>query len=178
MLEVATLRDLLRYDPRKGDLYWKGRQRSYFNTDKYCASWNKKYAGSLALHYVNPSGYRMGRILGKSHLAHRVAYALHFGFWPKGQIDHINGVRIDNRICNLRDVSHAENSRNRRLRADNVSGVHGVYWHKRSRKWIARIDIGGKRTHLGFFEDFEAARAARKSAEAELGFHKNHGRQL
>jgi len=105
-------------------------------------------------------------------MAHRVAWALHYGEWPKHEIDHINGNKRDNRIQNLRDVPHLLNQRNRGLRADNTSGADGVSWMKAG---FWRVTVAGK--YLGIFKDFEAAVAARKSAEQAHGYHVNHGRR-
>ncbi len=95
---------------------------------------------------------------------------------PSGEIDHINGDRTDNRICNLRDVTSAGNSCNRRRQDRNTSGVTGVAWDKRASRWQARIGLNGKQKYLGYFDSLDEAVAARKAAELELGFHPNHGR--
>lgn len=86
------------------------------------------------------------------------------GVWPKGQIDHVNGNRLDNRICNLRDATHAENQRNSKRPKSNTSGIKGVYWDKRSKKWGAHIRFGNKMLNLGRFSEKEDAAAAYKLA--------------
>lgn len=97
---------------------------------------------------------------------HRAAWALHYGEWPKCQVDHRDGDGLNNRINNLRDSTHAQNQRNQRLHVRNKSGVRGVCFCKRTEKWQALIwDGNGKRIHLGRFPTVEAAAAARKEAE-------------
>lgn len=139
--------------------------------------WNTRYAGTEAFTATDGRGYHYGQIYKKPYRAHRVGWLLHYGFWPKDQIDHINGDRKDNRISNLRDVSNAENSKNHCLRGDNTSGVPGVGWCSRKKKWRARIMEGGRETHVGYFDDFQMAVLMRKEAETQRGFHSNHGRK-
>ncbi len=96
--------------------------------------------------------------------------------WPRDQIDHINGVRTDNRIGNLRSVTSRENSRNLKLPTNNTSGRIGVMWSGRDSKWLAVIQVDGGKKHLGYFDNFEDASNARKAAELKYDFHENHGR--
>ncbi|MFQ6183646.1 HNH endonuclease [Sinorhizobium meliloti] len=93
------------------------------------------------------------------------------------EVDHDNGVRSDNRINNLRDTSRAGNMKNKGKRKDNRSGVTGVGWHEKDRRWVAHITVGGKFRRLGGFLDKNEAIAARLKAEKELGFHEHHGRR-
>lgn len=98
-----------------------------------------------------------------------------YGSWPDGQIDHINGVRDDNRIENLRVVTSAENHKNMALGTASTSGVAGVSWHERDARWRAHIKVGGRQKHLGNFRRFEDAVSARLTANAALGFSERHG---
>jgi len=139
--------------------------------------WNARYAGAPALASLNNEGYHRGAIFDAMMRAHRVAWAIYYVEWPEHQIDHINGDRADNRIENLRTVTHAENGRNTKLNCRNKSGVSGVDWFPRTKRWRARIVFEQSEKHLGYFEHFEDAVAARKAAEKELNFHPNHGRQ-
>lgn len=96
---------------------------------------------------------------------------------PQGlQIDHVNGDGLDNRRSNIRAVCATQNQRNKRLGKNNTSGVQGVCYARRDGLWMAYIKVSGKGIVLGHFKTFEAAVAARKQAERELGFHENHGR--
>jgi hypothetical protein len=176
-----ALRQLFRYEPDTGKLFWKPRSEKMFACGDHgakhnCFVWNSKYANKQAFTSIDSKGYRQTNLGGKVLRAHRVAWAVYFGEWPKHQIDHINGDRTDNRIVNLRDVEEPENKKNQKKFKDNKSGVSGVCWHKRSKKWVAQIASGKKYYYLGLFETKEEAAIARKAAEVKLGFHKNHGR--
>jgi len=173
---AKTLRELLHYDHETGLLHWRDRPRSYFENEKICLLWNSRWAGKLAFSSKNRGGYFRGNIFGATYSAHRVAYAIYHGHWPKEQIDHINGVKTDNRICNLRDVSEAVNHKNTPIYKTNNSGVAGVGWNKRDQKWHSRIKVNKKLKHLGYFDVFAEAVSARKEAEIKYGFHENHGR--
>lgn len=119
MVPVPYLRTCLFHNPVTGAVVWRVRPRSHFATDGAYQSWNTKYAGTEA-GIFNARGYRVFtlRIDGQCHklLAHRAAWALMHGHWPAQSIDHINHDRRDNRLANLRDVSHLENMRNRAWR--------------------------------------------------------------
>lgn len=179
-LNAENVRDLFRYEPDSGKLFWKKRDAKYFKdgghtAEHKAAAWNAKFAG-LEITYRDRNGYIRLALLGSSVAAHRVIWLLVNGRWPDGFIDHVNGVKSDNRLCNLRDVTHQDNMRNQRRRKDNLTGTMGVCWHKQNGKWWARITVNGRDRSLGLFDNLEAAIAARKAAEVEFGFHENHGR--
>lgn len=112
----------------------------------------------------------------KLYQAHRLVWEMFNGPIPKGlYIDHINGIRSDNRIDNLRVVNKATNARNRRLPCNNKTGIQGVK-NTQGNRFEAAISSNGKRIYLGKFKDFFEACCARKSAESKHGFHQNHGR--
>lgn len=164
---VEELRSRLEYNPQTGLIYWKeGSPR----------------AGREAFTSINARGYKATtfrpRNGGATTLAaHRAAWAIHYGEFPSGSIDHINGDKIDNRIENLRDVTNIENSRNMAVNKRNKSGVLGVYFHKQTGKWCAQISAFGKHVGLGLFSSQSDAIIARKAAERVLGYHPNHGRR-
>ena len=87
------------------------------------------------------------------------------GTWPEKQLDHINGIRDDNRLVNLREATPAENQQNRALHPLNTSGHPGVTWNKKERKWHAKIAVANKRYHLGLFDTVEEAAAAYADAK-------------
>lgn len=164
---IEELRARLRYEPDTGLLYWRE---------------GEKFAGRRAFAHVSVRGYNATSIkirsTGKSTTmsAHRVAWAIHYGEHPTGQIDHINGNRTDNRISNLRDVMNIENARNSAMSGRNKSGVCGVYIHTQTGKWTAQINAFGKTIGLGCYSNRSDAVIARKAAEKVLGYHENHGR--
>jgi hypothetical protein len=115
----------------------------------------------------NERGYLVASVDGKNYRVHRLVFLYHFGYMPE-QIDHINGVRDDNRIENLREATSIQNSYNRKPLAQ--SGKKGVYWHKQSQKWVASIWINKKNIHLGSFCSVEeAALVAFKTREKKHG---------
>jgi len=122
------------------------------------------------------TGYLEIKINGTKYKAHRLAYLYYHGHWPENDIDHINGIKTDNREENLRDVSHYENMRNQVLRKNNNSGVTGVSWHKASGKWRVYINTEYKIKHLGYYDKLEDAIKARKEAEIKYRYHENHGK--
>lgn len=163
------LRQLLRYEPETGKLFWLPRD---------CTSrrFNSQYAGKEALYCINNKGYPHGSIMAHRYNAHVVIWAITHGAWPSGQIDHINGVKTDNRLVNLRHVSAAENQRNMKRPINNTSGIVGVGWCAGKRKWRASINVNDRTRHIGYFSDIADAATARKAAEVEYGYHPNHGR--
>lgn len=175
------LRQLLRYEPDTGKLYWRKRSPDQFNDGKQsaehiCKKWNSRFAGKEAFATTHPDGYKRGCILYREHLAHRVIWAIAYGEWVD-EVDHINGIRDDNRISELRDGSNGINHKNKALCSDNTSGICGVWWDKSRQKWCAEIRSEGKKKYLGRFTGINDAIAARKKAEAKHGFHPNHGKR-
>lgn len=173
-ISVEVLRDIISYDAQLGLLVWKARSADYFSdraTPNQVATWNTKFAGQECGR-IEKHGYRIVGIFHKTFKAHRVAWALHYGSWPKGIIDHINGVKGDNRIENLRLASPAQNSRNRAPQARARSGYKGVSFHRASNKWEVRIMVDGKRKCLGTFScRHEAARCYNEHAAKFFGQH-------
>lgn len=169
------LRKLLRYEPETGKLFWLPRPIEMFATVGAGKIWNSRYPGKEAFTADNGTGYRHGEVNGKTLRSHRVIWAIVHGTWPTGDIDHINGVKTDNRIANLRDVSSSINQRNAKKRDDNTSGYNGVSRYRQSGKWQAHITIDGKNKHLGYFDTPDDAVAARAAAERGLGFTERHG---
>jgi len=132
-------------------------------------------AGSIASS-TNVDGYLRASVDGSVYSLHRLTWFYTYGAFPKNHIDHINGIKNDNRIINLRDVSASKNTKNSPTRIDNTSGVIGVYWYKNLNKWAAEVSFDCKRHHLGLFKYKWDAICARKSAELKHEYHINHGR--
>jgi len=156
------LRQLLRYEPDTGKLYWKERPASMFNGDRELSAkkWNSRFAGKEAFNTVNDRGYLTGLIFCRAHKSHRIAWAVFYGRWPSDQIDHINGNKQDNRILNLREATQSENKRNTATYKSNTSGYKGVSWSRSEGKWVSRIGFQGKQINLGYFDDPAEAHAA------------------
>lgn len=174
---------LLRYEPDTGKLFWLKRTPDLFNlsnksqygADIYCKAWNTRHAFKEAFTSEEPIGYRQGSLLGKKYRAHIIIWLLYYGDLPNKEIDHINGIKRDNRISNLRLVSHAENSRNVRKRKYAENNYHGLWWDHTRNKWQVYINFDGKRIHLGRFADKHFALKVRKEAEKKYNFHPEHG---
>lgn len=173
-LPVSYLRECFDYNPESGELIWKIRPTSHFrgyeSTD---GGFNTKYSGKVA-GSVMARGYIWLTLDGESHFSHRIAWAIYHGAYPDGQIDHINGIRTDNRIANLIEVSARDNSRNRKKPKTNTSGHIGVC--KRGNSFRAYINGESGREWLGTFPSIDEAVKARKNAEILYGYHVNHGR--
>lgn len=124
-----------------------------------------KLAGSVSRH-----GYLIIRLDRKPHRAHRLAWFLVHGEWPQGEIDHIDGDRLNNRLHNLRVVDRAGNSQNRRsAQSNNQScGLLGVTWNKQHKKWQAKLMANKVRHHVGYFSDPNEAHEAYMEAKARL----------
>lgn len=156
-LSVELCRQLFRYDPVTGKIY-----REYAVAGKFagteCGNHQKDYI------YVS---YHRRRIL-----AHRLAWALYYGEWPRKPIDHINCNRHDNRIANLRLVTVAENNRNRPKQSNNTTGYKGVTLHRTTGRYEAKISANKKRYFLGSFPSAEEAfRAYSEAAKTLHGIH-------
>lgn len=160
MITQERLKELFKYDPDTGLLT----RSTGFNNVKI-----GDIAGTLRY-----DGYLHIKIDGKLYLCHRLAWVYMYGDIPEN-IDHINHIRDDNRIVNIRNVSKLENNRNQSIMPTNTSGVTGVSWHKTLNKWRCFINVNNKQVHLGVYDDFELACLVRKEANIKYGFHSNHG---
>ena len=153
--------DIFQYE--NGKLYWKIRNSNRTKIGQE--------AGTLTR-----QGYIQILYRKKHYQAHRIVWELHNGDIPTNmQIDHINHIRHDNRIENLRLVSNSDNHKNRKLSPKNTSGITGVYWDKGVEKFKAQIQVDGNYKYLGHFDTIEDAKQARKQAEEHYRFHANHG---
>lgn len=159
---ISDLRQCISYDPDSGLLTWLARK-----------SYNSRAViGAEAFGYVGSEGYKIGGFCGWAGSAHRVAWAIHNGYWSTRKLDHINGVRTDNRIANLREASDKENAANRRLSGGKYSRFKGVTAHVKPHKtfWLAGICVGRKRIHLGQFNcETKAALAYDAAARKYFG---------
>ena len=166
------LNRLLSYDPGTGELAWRERPAWLFSETPgrrrkaISASWNSRYANKAA-GTTDALGYVRVIIFFRSYAAHRIIWKMVHGTDPV-VIDHINRIRSDNSLKNLRNVPSAENALNVSLRSDNASGTPGVFWHSGFNRWIAKIKVRGKEYALGRFHDKDSAVLARREAEIRL----------
>jgi len=171
LIPVEDLRLMFDLDVETGVIRWKIRPQHHFKTPRECKGFNTQFAGKTC-GSLGARGYLQCRITvgGKCKLfyAHRIVWALHCGSWPANQVDHINGDRTDNRPCNLREATQAQNSRNRPGSPDSLTGVKGVDLDRRRGKFRARITTSGKEHWLGRFNTVEEAEAAYASAAVSM----------
>ena len=140
----SQLLELFDYDRDSGKLFWKVAKARIVKIGQEAGT-------------INSKGYRQVKIGGKKYNAHRLIFLIECGHLPDC-LDHVNGIRDDNRIENLRPASHRENSRNTSKKSSNTSGIVGAYWNKSRNKWQAQCsDRNGKQTHLGLFTDIQLA---------------------
>jgi len=179
-LSVEILEEIFDYNPLTGFVTFKYKPRKYFknNSRSHYRDFKKNRVGKRAGYEHTKKGVRVINTFKKSYYEHRLIWALYYKEWPPREmfIDHINGDSTDNRIDNLRLVTHKENSLNKKLSSNNKSGVIGVSKNSRNKKWKADITYNNQKYYLGEFNNFDDAVKVRKAAEIKYGFHKNHGR--
>lgn len=111
-------------------------------------------------------GYKTLCVCGVQYLSHRLAFFIINGYLPKN-VDHINGVKNDNRPLNLREATKAQNGWNMKKSTSNSSGVKGVYWSRNAKKWAAEIYVNGKHVWLGLHLTLSDAAKAVSMAREE-----------
>ena len=151
-LTAEYLRSVLHYNPETGIFIRK------------VSTANSVRVGDVA-GCQNGEGYLQIRLQSRLHQAHRLAWLYMYSNWPEDQLDHVNRIRTDNRIANLREVTNKQNMQNAGKYGHNTSGHPGVSWHKQRSKWRAQIKHNQKQIHLGSFASLEEAIAARRAAE-------------
>lgn len=137
---LSVLNFPLLYSPDTGEFFW-------------AEDTGKKKKDSLAGSLNKSLGYWTIRYNKKLYYAHRLAFLALTGDLPESHVDHINGIRSDNRWCNLRPASHRQNLSYRGKPKNNTSGQKGVYWATRDKVWVAAF----ANRKLGHFKDFESA---------------------
>jgi hypothetical protein len=154
MLTQEKVKELFHYEPDTGNLVWRFDRRA------------NKVAGKIA-GCLNNHGYFRIRIDGKAYSAHRIIWLYVYGAWPVNDIDHVNGLRHDNRICNLREATKAQNSQNQRKpQSHNTSGYLGVSAYRG--KWKATIKLSGNNLFIGYYNTPEEAYSEYLSKKREL----------
>lgn len=149
-MNQKRLKQLLNYAPDTGIFIWLTRR------------------GGARAGCVASNGYRKIGIDGAEYYAHRVAWVYVHGTFPAHDIDHIDGNRDNNKLCNLRAAKRAENQQNRGVHPKNTSGFAGVYYERRTNKWRAQITVNYTQKRLGRFNTPEAAYEAYLTAKASL----------
>lgn len=118
--------------------------------------------------FYSNEGYLCIGLKGKYYKLHRLAWLYVYGRFPENHIDHINGIRDDNRLSNLREATPRENTQNIKIYSNNTTGYIGVTYYKRNKKYAAQISNKGKNLYLGLYETAELAHQAYLSAKANL----------
>jgi len=169
-----AMKEKLSYNSDSGAFTWlyrneRSRGDVWFNT---------RFAGKKAGN-INQGGYMKICISINSKaytvLAHQLAFYLTTGSIANGDIDHINQIKHDNRACNLRIVTRSENLRNATRSARNKSGITGVCFVSKAKKWLAQTTVNGKNRQIGFFDNIKDAEAAVILARRNQGFSEAHG---
>ncbi len=146
--------DLLDYNPETGEFRWKVTKGSTAKAGQLTGSLHAK-------------GYLTIRVNYRLYLAHRLAWLIVTGEWPKRQIDHRDTNKANNRFLNLREASNGQNQANIPTKRNNTSGRKGVSWSVEKNKWEAHTRADGKKKFLGYFDDLEDASLAYKNAHIE-----------
>ena len=152
LLTYDRLREVLNYNPDTGLFTWIAKASSHITIGDTAGR-------------ITSGGYININIDRLPYAAHRLAWLYTHKVWPTNSLDHINRIRNDNRLANLREATKAELAQNRKLTPSNTSGVKGVHWMAGRRRWKASITLNGKLIHLGYTRLFEDAVALREEAE-------------
>lgn len=173
--DTRYLQECFRYEADTGKLFWRSRPVTHFKRGFSFNRWNATHAGK---EITNLGGGKKPYIrvgLNKTiFLAHRIIFKLLHNYEPVF-VDHIDGNTLNNKPENLRAATSSINNKNRGMPCTNTSGVTGVSWNTKEKKWRACISINNKTKHLGRYDSLEEAKKAYVSAKHRYGFHENHG---
>jgi len=174
-IPLPYIKSILKIDPLSpSGLAWLPRKNMQFNS--YCAN---KAAGGQHKSTVNqykswvvPISYKNNK---KNYTCSRIIFLLQNGYLTEGkQVDHKDGNSLNNKVNNLRESTFAQNQHNRKIQKNNTSGHKGVYWHKKSGKWMVRMRKNGKAYYFGTYTNKEDA--IKVAIEARKKLHGNFGR--
>ncbi|MDV5822285.1 HNH endonuclease signature motif containing protein [Sphingobium naphthae] len=169
-------RQLLRYEPETGKLFWRPRGIEFFQKGRMQkrahSAWNAQNANKEAFTSLS-QGYKQGSILDVRLRAHRVIFAIVYGRVPEC-VDHINGDKCDNRIDNLREVTHELNMKNVIKPTRDREIEPGVYFCQTRKKWRARANVRCSSKTLGTFDSYEDAVAKRRDFARQNGYTERH----
>lgn len=162
MITQEVLKDISQYDEHSGLFTWKIKPTNSVNIGDIAGT-------------IDSDGYILIGFDNVSYKAHRLVFLWVWGNIPE-YVDHIDGVRSNNRWCNLRSTTKGGNSRNQKISIRNTSGIKGVNWKSSAGKWRAYVAVNGVQQHLGYFEDkYEAEKVVKKKREELHGEYCNHG---
>ena len=174
-IPLSYIKSILKIDPSSpSGLTWLPRDDD--------DSWNTKHANKLAGYFhVDNRGYKSYKLTirynNKKHdiRCSRIIMILNNGFLTNGKVaDHINNNAIDNSLKNIREATISENCRNSKLRKNNTSGIKGISWDKKRKKWEVKLYVNYKKIHIGYFLSLEDAKEA--ISQARKKFHGEFGR--
>lgn len=161
-IDIETITKFLNYNPETGLFTWRVK-----------TSYKTSVGGTAGT--ITQYGYISLNLKSKQMLAHRAAWAVYYGKWPDAEVDHINRIKTDNRITNLRLATRTQNANNGGPKANNKLGVRGV-WKKRN-KYVAEIWRAGVKTTIGYFGTLEEAKKAYDDAAAERDMLLSHSQR-
>lgn len=148
-LTQAELKSQLNYDPLTGIF------------TRLVSNHHRVKIGDIAGSLSKINGYHAIRVFSQMYKAHRLAWLYVYGKFPENDIDHINRIRHDNRICNLREATRSQNCMNKCVRSDSSSGIKGVHFEKSSNKYkVSVTTINSKQKNIGRFLNLEDAKLA------------------
>jgi hypothetical protein len=154
-ISIETLKEWIYYEPNTGELKWLKSPHHLIKVGDIAGSYEKR-------------GYKVIQVKKRLIKGHRAAWAITYGYFPIGEIDHIDNNPSNNRIENLREVDRSKNQMNTKTPKNNTSGVKGVHYCNPKRKWIANISIDKKKICIGHFASIEEAIKARKQKEKDI----------
>jgi hypothetical protein len=150
------------FEYRDGVLYWKERPIN-----------SRKPKGDMEAGAKSGHGYKKITVNQKAYYAHQLIFLMQHGYIPK-LVDHIDGNTDNNTVTNLRASNKSLNGCNAKMTVRNTSGHRGVFWHKKTNKWVARIQFQKRPIYIGVFDDFELACLV--ADEARILYHGEHAR--
>ncbi len=156
-LTYEKVNRLFKYDQSTGFLFWR-------------INFSKKIRAGCKAGYLNSCGHLRLKLYGKQFYIHRIIWLMNYGYLPENFIDHIDKDKTNNKLNNLREVSFQCNLRNKGNQNNNTSGVKGVTWHERDKRWRVAIGLNNKKYKLGSFKDFDEAVCFRLAVEQCLNW--------
>lgn len=162
-MKQEELKSLVSYR-EDGNLIWKEREP----VDRIAKTFNSRFSGKV-VGSLATTGYLETAVKQKRYLVHRLVFLYHHGYMPEF-IDHVNGVRTDNRIENLRAATHSQNMMNVKISKNNRSGslVKGVYKHGKAGRWRVQVMAEGKLHTKAGFPDMTSAEIYAENIRVDL----------